>query len=89
MDATNDWIFCLRPNESLSDDLGAALLEWKEQEVEDGITCYSVPIRNSHGNSSAEVRLVNRKQINWIGEMPPNQACSTKLRGDLLSFGEP
>ncbi len=89
MDASNDWILCLRPSESLSDDLEAALLEWKQQELEDDSICYSIPVRNSHGNGKAEVRLVNRKQINWIGEMPPEQECSTKLPGDLLSFGEP
>ena len=27
-DASHDWILCLRPNETLSDDLEAALFDW-------------------------------------------------------------
>ena len=38
---------------------------------------------------SPEVRLVNRKRMNWMGEMPPEQTCGEVLRGDILSFREP
>jgi glycosyltransferase involved in cell wall biosynthesis len=93
MDATHDWILCVRPSESLSDDLEAALLEWKRQEPDDGVACYSVPIRNEHSddgqNGPPEVRLVNRKQLNWIGELPPNEYRGSQLSGDLLRFSEP
>jgi glycosyltransferase involved in cell wall biosynthesis len=93
MDAAHDWILCLRPNESLSDDLEAALFEWKQLEPDDAVACYSFPIRrqqDSHWqNGTSEVRLVNRKQINWIGEMPANQSGAAKLDGALLSFAEP
>ena len=93
MDAAHDWILCLRPSESLSDDLEAALFEWKQQEPEDRIACYSVPIRREQPsgwrNGPAEVRLVNRKRINWLGEMPPNGDCGAKLSGDVLCFRQP
>jgi glycosyltransferase involved in cell wall biosynthesis len=93
MDAVHEWILCLRPNESLSNDLEAALLEWKEKDVGDDIPCFSVPIRQESEAGSEklppEVRLVNRKLMNWIGEMPPpDQACSTVLNGELLAFQE-
>jgi glycosyltransferase involved in cell wall biosynthesis len=93
MDATHEWILCLRSNEVLSDDLGAALLEWKEKEPDEELACYSVPIREEDGNGwqkhPPQVRLVNRKRMNWVGQMPPDQPCGAVLSGDLLSFREP
>jgi glycosyltransferase involved in cell wall biosynthesis len=93
VDAEHEWILCLRPNESLSDTLEAALLEWREQDPGEGVVCYSVPIRKENGKGwkecPAEVRLVNRNQVNWIGEMPPeNQNCA-RMHGELLSFQHP
>jgi len=93
MDSTHEWIFCLRPNESLSDDLEAALLAWKEQQPEESVACYRVPIREENGNGwqnrPPEVRLINRNRINWIGEMPPNQSDCAVLGGDLMCFHDP
>lgn len=93
MDASHEWILCVRTNEALSDDLEAALQEWKEQEPDEGTACYSVPIREENGNGwekhPPEVRLVNRKRMNWVGEMPPGEPCGSVLSGDLLSFREP
>ncbi len=93
MDAAHDWIFCLRPSESLSDDLEAALFEWKQQEPGDAVACYSVPIRSEDSDAwqkgPPEVRLVNRNQMNWIGELPPNENCCPQLGGDLLCFAQP
>ncbi len=93
MDATHEWILCLRTNEALSDDLEAALLEWKQNEPDEGAACYSVPIREQNGHGwmkhPPQVRLVNRKRMNWVGEMPPEEPCGVTLTGDLLSFREP
>jgi glycosyltransferase involved in cell wall biosynthesis len=93
MDASHDWVFCLRPNETLSDDLEAALFEWRDQDPEDGFACYAVPIREQNHNGwqrcPAEVRLVNRKLMNWLGEMPPGEKCDGTLDGDLLCFHQP
>ena len=93
MDAEHEWILCLRPSESLSDDLEAALFEWKEKEVDENTACFSVPIRKENGSGwkkqDPEVRLVNRKLINWVGDMPPDQACGNILTGDLLTFEQP
>jgi glycosyltransferase involved in cell wall biosynthesis len=93
MDATHEWILCLRSNEALSEDLEAALLEWKESEPDEGLACYSVPIREENGNGwqkhAPEVRLINRKRMNWVGDMPPEQSCGAVLSGDILSFRDP
>ena len=93
MDALNDWILCLRPNESLSDDLEASLFEWKEKEADAAIAGYGIPIRqeNKTGweNLPPEVRLVNRTRMNWVGEMPPDEAGGAVFNGDLLSFHNP
>jgi glycosyltransferase involved in cell wall biosynthesis len=93
MDAAHDWILCLRPNETLSDNLEAALFEWKSQDQDDGVVCYRIPVREEKETgwerSEPQVRLVNRKLVNWVGELPPNQNCDTSLTGDLLCFQQP
>ncbi len=93
MDAANDWVLCLNPNESLSESLEAALLEWKQKEPEKQTACFMVKVReeNEHGwrPLEPEVRLVNRTLINWIGDMPSNQLCDTTLAGELLRFHQP
>jgi glycosyltransferase involved in cell wall biosynthesis len=92
MDAQHDWILCLRANESLSDTLEAALFEWKEEDPQSAI-CYNVPIREENGQGwrecPPEVRLINRKVVNWIGEMPPTQEDCALMRGELLCFHNP
>ena len=93
MDAMHEWVLCLRPNESLSEGLEAALLEWKERDMDTNLACVGVPIREQNGAGweklPAEVRLVNRTRMNWVDEMPREQACGAVLDGDLLSFREP
>jgi len=93
MDSEHEWVLCLRPNESLSDDLEAALFEWKEKDADAAVSCYGIPIRQENHAGweklPPEVRLVNRNRINWVGEMPPDEACGALLSGDLLSFHNP
>jgi glycosyltransferase involved in cell wall biosynthesis len=93
IDASHEWILCLRPNESLSDDLEAALFEWKDQQPDECTKCYKIPVREEDGGNwqerPPEVRLLNRKMINWIDELPGSQICDTTLSGHLLSFQQP
>jgi len=93
MDAEHEWILCVRPNESLSDGLEAALLEWKAEDPGATVFCYSVPIREQNGEGwqdcPPEVRLVNRKMVNWIGDMPPAQDGCATMPGELLCFHHP
>src|ERR1700744_2692611 len=37
VDCSNDWVLCLCPNESASEQLEASLFEWKSQEHEDEV----------------------------------------------------
>jgi glycosyltransferase involved in cell wall biosynthesis len=104
IDAHHDWIFCLQPNESVSESLEAALFEWKQRRDEpadhaekdsqagDNPT-YSVSVREESDGGwktlGAETRLVNRKQINWNDAIPPNNPDSLPLEGELLRFSKP
>lgn len=93
MDASHDWIFCVMPNEALSEALEASLLEWKDAEHPETLACCKVSVREENENGwqelEPEVRLVNRKLMNWIGELPPEQPCDLILSGDLLRFRQP
>ncbi len=93
MDARYDWILCMSPREAVSENLEAALLEWKEKDPGEQTSSFAVPIReeNETGwhNLHPEVRLVNRKLVNWVGAMPPDQMCETTLSGELLRFLQP
>lgn len=93
MDASYDWIFCLLPNEALSEELEASLLEWKDGEPAESLACCKVQVREQDGAGwhrlEPEVRLINRKLLNWVGELPPGQNCDITLKGDLLRFNNP
>ena len=93
-DAAHDWILRLRPNETLSDDLEAALFDWKNEEPAENVAGYRISSREQNGNGEwrscpPETRLVNRKLVNWIGEMPPDEPGETKLSGDVLRLPQP
>jgi glycosyltransferase involved in cell wall biosynthesis len=87
MDASHDWILCLRPDESLSEGLEAALLGWKEHEHEKELG-FAFPIREQKDGQwhtlPAEMRLVNRRRLNWKTALPPNRTDVPRLDGDLL-----
>jgi len=93
MDTEYEWVLCLRPNESLSDTLEASLFEWKQQDPGQSVACYSMLIREENDSGwrdcPPEVRLINRKMVNWIGEMPPPQEGCALMRGELLCFHHP
>jgi glycosyltransferase involved in cell wall biosynthesis len=92
VDAEHDWVFCLRPNESVSESLEAALFEWKSKEHENS-GAFNVGLREeSEGgwrNLAPESRLVNRKSINWTGDLPPTATVHEVLGGELLRFQHP
>jgi glycosyltransferase involved in cell wall biosynthesis len=92
VDANNDWILCLCANESLSEPLEAALFEWKSKDHEDAVG-YNIRLReeshNGWKNLGAETRLVNRRKINWTGDLPPTTSNNEVLNGDLLRFCAP
>ena len=87
MDAQNEWILCLLPNESLSQELEASLATWKERDPkrED---VFSIAVCEEKGgqraNHRAQVRLINRCCVNWTGNLPPDFEGATVLGGHLL-----
>ncbi|MBV9086925.1 MAG: glycosyltransferase [Acidobacteria bacterium] len=90
VDAAHDWVFCLQPSESLSESLEASLLEWKRNDPHDAVIGFRVEIREQNGDGwhslGEEMRLVNRKRLNWTGTLPPNASNAEHLSGDVLRF---
>jgi glycosyltransferase involved in cell wall biosynthesis len=87
-DAANDWILCLRPSEAVGDDLEASLNEWRENEQPESAIGFNIAIREQNGRAwtslPAEMRLANRKQINWTGDLPPENPNAPSLQGHIL-----
>ena len=85
IDASNDWILCLQPGESLSHELRNSLEEWKK--TDPGATAgYLVGIRDkdSPGKRPHELRLINRTCLNWKEATPGKVPNAPELKGDLL-----
>ena len=93
IDASHDWILCLLPNEAASETLEAAIFEWKHADQDEAITCFAIAVREETDSGWRELgpqtRLVNRKQINWPGELPPANASCPTLDGHVLRFRTP
>ena len=90
-DCHNDWVFCLLPAETISEALEAAVLEWKHSEAKPA-PGYTVSVREQIQEEwrelGREMRLVNRKYINWTGRIPATASDSQEISGDLLRFSE-
>ena len=91
-DAGNDWIFCMRPDESLAEQLEASLFEWREDEHAANVMGFNIAIREQNGGGwkflAPEMRLANRKQVNWTGDMPPQNPNAPSLEGHILRIHE-
>ena len=91
-EARHDWILDLRPTESASETLEAALLEWKflDQAPE---ASFSVPILEETAQGwlsvPAETRLVHRAYVQWKDWRPQTSATPTALGGHLLRMRLP
>jgi hypothetical protein len=85
----HEWVLCLRPDETLSETLEAALFEWKNSDP-GNVAGYSFGVREQRNGGwqqlPPEFRLVNRAKLNWKTELPPNNPSAIKLEGDLLRF---
>lgn len=94
MDAAHDWVLCLLATEAISETLEAALFEWRDQDHdEDANLCYGAAVREEAdagwNDLGPQVRLVNRKAVNWPGDLPPNNATCELLEGAILRFRHP
>ena len=91
MDGRHDWVLVLRPNEELNEELIETLENWKQADHEESGFAFEVAERKGEDGwckHVAEMRLVNRKKINWVGELPPNNTMALKLPGDILRYPE-
>ncbi|HEX6878780.1 MAG TPA: hypothetical protein VF135_00320 [Terriglobales bacterium] len=88
MDAFHDWILVMRPHEALSKDLQRSLDEWRKKKHDESHG-YAFGIWQQDGEKwqslPAEMRLVNRRQVNWMGELPPRMNAPA-LPGPLLRY---
>ena len=87
-DARNQWILCLLPQEALAEELEAALFEWIEAERQEAQMGFNMAIREQNGAGwktlPPEMRLANREQINWTGDLPPANPNAPALAGHIL-----
>jgi len=90
VDASHDWLLCIQPSESVSEDLEASLLEWKRNDPGEEVIGFRVGVREQNEKGwhqlGEEMRLVNRKRLNWTGVLPPNATNAEHLEGDVLRF---
>lgn len=88
MDAYYPWILVLRPEEVLDAELIRSLQEWKCQKHDDN-PGYRFAVLEQKDDEwiqrKPELRLVDRRKINWTGELPPD-ADGPKLPGTLLRY---
>ena len=87
-DARNQWILCLLPQEAVAEELEASLFEWTEAEQDANQMGFNMGIREQNGAGwkalDPEMRLANRKQINWTGDLPPANPKLQSLAGHIL-----
>jgi hypothetical protein len=93
--ARHDWIFCLLPSESISEDLEASLFEWKIRESRDvsDIPACSMLVREETASGWSQLppstRLIPRSWTQWEGQLPSRDARALGLQGPLLRFRQP
>lgn len=88
--ASSDWIFCLAPNESLTESLAASLYELRLSAIAESIRPRSVFLREEKAQGwidlpIPETRLIPRNWARWQGWLPA-QHPTEALEGRLLRF---
>lgn len=90
IDTHHEWVLCLCPGEALSEGMEASLREWQQGQPDQDAPGYCFPVRENVAGAwetaPAEMRLVNRNQVEWTGPLPPNAQRAIPLLGDLLKF---
>jgi hypothetical protein len=88
--ASQDWILCLQPNESISDGLQTTLYEWKAPPLEDA-AAFSLLVREETtggwlDHAAPETRLIPRHWRRWQRNIPAFEPSALILEGELLRF---
>jgi hypothetical protein len=94
--AACEWIFCLQPNESISEGLQATLYEWKSLNPTDlgNASSFSVLVREEIASgwlnpAQPETRLIPRRWNQWNGRIPASDSTAQLLHGELLRLSLP
>ncbi len=94
--AACEWIFCLQPNESISEGLQATLYEWKsfDQTNLGKASSFSVLVREETASGwldpvQPETRLIPRRWNQWNGRIPASDPTAQLLPGELLRLALP
>ena len=93
--ARNEWLLCLRPNESVSEGLEATLFEWRQrpaadvQSISAGAIVPRIETSSGWTQDPPETRLVPNTWSRWRGQLPAHDPQAIVLEGDLLRFALP
>ncbi len=98
--ARHDWILCLNPGESITEDLQASLFEWRakpglaDASIVASGPAFSVRVREQTGETwhqlpAPETRLVPRSWTRWQGLLPAPEPSAIPLQGEVLRFKMP
>jgi hypothetical protein len=95
--ASEGWILCLDPRESLTEKLAASLFEWKLESFPaeaSAAPAFSVFLREETAEGwvevpAAQTRLVPGTWNLWKGKFPVHEPSALALEGELLRFAFP
>jgi len=91
VDCKHDWVLCVLPGETASEELEASIQEWKRNDSAEAAGML-IPIRKQSGESweslEPEMRLANRNKVNWPDLFPSPTSGAGTLRGDLLRLDD-
>ncbi len=94
--ARHDWILCIQPGESITENLQASLFEWSAFTLAafDGVAAFSLFVREQTGEHwlelpAPETRLIPRTWTRWHGLLPSDEPSAIPLEGGLLRFDLP
>lgn len=90
----NGWIFCLDPQEALTEGLAASLFEWKSAPAPPATSCFAVFQREETPTGWVQhplpqTRLVPARWNCWKGRFPAADSPVGSLEGALLRFTFP
>ena len=88
--ARHDWILCLEPRETLTEDLEASLFEWTPLSQNPAVP-YSIFLTEETANGWLEIpgpqtRLIPRHWSHWQSMLPATEPSAIPLQGRLLRF---
>jgi glycosyltransferase involved in cell wall biosynthesis len=89
--ALTEWIFCLEPQESMTEHLAASLYEWKSLDEYGREPALNVLLRDETPQGwidlpEPETRLVPKNWKHWQDRLPAHDPAARTLEGPLLRF---